>query len=283
MKELHNLRYLICILSLLFIYTGEIYAESLQERFTSAKNDLAYIDRSKNVTRRSYVLIADKFHKIYLDAPNSNVADDALYMSANAYYKSYVKFKNKKDLREALKYYRLVAVNYSTDLAAESYLKSANIYVMLDDYASAKFMLQRLITKFPNNRNAAVARNKLNEINKRFNAERERVVPTVYKQPKSNSSGNTSPKVQSSADTAGLVFIKNIRYWSSDSYTRIVIDLNKKANYKKQWLKEDKKHNKPPRLFIDIKQSKVNEDVSREIPIKDGLVSAIRWVTLGRA
>jgi len=88
------------------------------------------------------------------------------------------------------------------------------------------------------------------------------------KQPKSNSSGNTSPKVQSSADTAGLVFIKNIRYWSSDSYTRIVIDLNKKANYKKQWLKEDKKHNKPPRLFIDIKQSKVNERCLKRNPYK---------------
>ena len=275
MKKLHNIKYLLCLVTAFFIFTVESHAESIEKRFISIKNDLAYIGKSKNVTRKSYKLIADKFHKLYLESPNSNIADKALYMSAETYFKSYINFKDKKDLRDALKYYRLVAVNYNTDLAAESYLKSANIYIMLDDYASAKFMLQRLISKFPENNNSRLARNKIIEINKKFETNKEKVIQATNKTPVNNK--NTSSTKSIYADDSGLVFINNIRYWSSDSYTRIVVDLNKKASYQKQWLKEDLKNHKPPRLFIDVKNSKVDEGVSKEIPIKDGLVSAIRW------
>ena len=275
MKKLHNIKYLLCLVTVFFICTVESNAESIQKRFISAKNDLAYVSKSKNVTRKSYKLIADKFHKLYLEAPNSNIADKALYMSAETYFKSYVNFKDKKDLRDALKYYRLVAVNYNTDLAAESYLKSANIYIMLDDYASAKFMLQRLISKFPENNNSTLARKKIIEINKKFEANKEKIIPTIYKNPGYNKNISSSKSIY--AENSGVVLINNIRYWSSDSYTRIVIDLNKKANYQRHWLKEDLKNHKPPRLFIDVKNSKVDEGVSKEIPIKDGLVSAIRW------
>jgi N-acetylmuramoyl-L-alanine amidase len=277
MKELHNLKYIICIIVILFFYSLEIHGESLQQRFISAKNDLAYISRSKNVSRRSYKLIAEKFHKIYLAQPNSSISDDALFMTAETYYKSYLKFNDKRDLREALKYYRLVAVNFSSDLSAESYLKSANIYVALGDYASAKFMLQRLISKFPDNRNAIVARKRLTEINKRFDTNREHVITSIYTEPKDSNIKPVNQYRPSYVDNEGLVLINNIRYWSSPSYTRIVIDLNKKASYEKQWLVEDIKNKKPARLFIDIKNARVDEGVSREIPIKDGLVSAIRW------
>lgn len=271
MKKLLSFLFFVCIIALNLVIVKELFATSLKDRYVSAKKDFNYIERSRNVTRKSYDLVAKKFHSIYIEGPNSYLADDALFYCATTYYKSYIKFKNSTDLREALKYYRLVAVNYKSNLASKSYIKSADIYIILDDYASAKFMLERLIAKFPGGRNKELARRKIAEIDKKFNMSRTSIIKAAPALEKQNINEKYSDGI------GDKVLITNIRYWSSPTYTRIVIDLSGKADYRKEWLKEDPKNNKPPRLFVDVFNAKVAENVSKNILIKDGLVSTVRW------
>ena len=202
------------IVLFLLLYATASFAEITMQEYNAVKKDLAYVENSKNTTRTSYVLVAEKFYNLYKKDPSSRLADDSLYLCGKTYLKSYEKFKNKDDLRNALKYFRLAAVNYDTKWAAQSYLYAADIYVMLDDYASARYMLNKLIAKFNNFPEAKEAKKKLSKIEDKF---------LTYKapSPSKKESANNPPKSNS-----GKIEIENIRYFSSDDYTRVVIDLN---------------------------------------------------------
>lgn len=74
-----------------------------------------------------------------------------------------------------------------------------------------------------------------------------------------------------------LVNLSNIKYWSDNNYTRIVIELEKQAIYEHRILKEDKENKKPPRLVLDLKNCIVSkENLKNTIQINDNLLEQIR-------
>ncbi len=254
---------------------------SLKADYFAAKKDLQTIENAPKVSRASYSTVAERFYNIYSKDPKFWLADDSLYMCGKTYLKSYWRFKNNNDLKNALKYYRLLGANYDSKWAADSYLKSAYIYTVLSDYVSAKYMLERVINRFPGSYSASEAEKRLAEIEKKFSDDQKIEINFSKDDPKDEI---VSKLVRQSDDDSnysvigsGKVLIKNIRYFSSQDYTRVVIDLNSDAKFEKHWLKADPKHGKPPRLFLDIFNSKVSGEISKRINIEDGLLDAIRW------
>ncbi len=75
----------------------------------------------------------------------------------------------------------------------------------------------------------------------------------------------------------GKVAVQRVRYFSTDDYTRVVMDLSGKANFEKHWLKANPEYNKPPRLFIDLEDAVMSAEIPRDINIKDGLLRSLRW------
>lgn len=77
--------------------------------------------------------------------------------------------------------------------------------------------------------------------------------------------------------TAGTTHVLGIRYWSTQSYTRVVIDLDRKpTSYTYRLLKKDTKINKPRRLYVDITRATLDKTLPRAIPINDGLLLKAR-------
>ncbi len=70
--------------------------------------------------------------------------------------------------------------------------------------------------------------------------------------------------------------VKEIRYWSGASHTRIVIDLDKEVAYKDQLLNKDIALDKPPRLFIDLTAAKLSPRLKEPIAIEAGLLKRVR-------
>jgi len=70
--------------------------------------------------------------------------------------------------------------------------------------------------------------------------------------------------------------VKEIRYWSGATNTRIVIDLDKEVTYKDQLLKKDIALDKPPRLFIDLTAAKLSPQLKEPISIEAGLLKRVR-------
>ncbi len=70
--------------------------------------------------------------------------------------------------------------------------------------------------------------------------------------------------------------VTGIRHWSSEDYTRVVIDLSRKASFEHHLLKKDPSKKKPRRLYIDISTASIDKNLERVIPINDGLLKKVR-------
>jgi N-acetylmuramoyl-L-alanine amidase len=73
-----------------------------------------------------------------------------------------------------------------------------------------------------------------------------------------------------------LILVKDIRHWSTPTYTRVVIDLENHVKYKKHLLKKDPDLKKPRRLFVDLHRAWISKEIESSISIKDGLLRRAR-------
>jgi len=292
--------YLILIIFLIGFGTA---IGSLQDDFNANMKDFNFINKSKNVTRFSYKMVADKFLDLYEKSPKSKLGEQSVYYAAETFYKSYKRFKNQIDRDESLKYYKLIASNYSSSLAADAHLKAAEIYEEIKDIPSAQFMYENCMKKFPKLNAAKIAKQKLTALNKAYakSAKSQGHLDSTKEgsKPKGNESKTALDKTEKIEEqkvmpdqkdiddqktdpvvyekNAPRVEIRNVKYWSNDTYTRVVIELSNKAHFYKHWLKENPEFNKPPRLFVDIYNSIINPSIPKNMDINDGLLKGLRW------
>ncbi len=96
--------------------------------------------------------------------------------------------------------------------------------------------------------------------------------------------GTTSGTVVSSKDSEDKeplagdpTTVTGIRYWSNPDYTRIVIDANRETDYINNLLKKDPSLDlNHERLYVDLKQSRLSEDIERRITIDDTHLKDVR-------
>jgi len=101
---------------------------------------------------------------------------------------------------------------------------------------------------------------------------RDRISPAI-----SAASESVIPDKTDATSSNGLRSVVNgIRYWSNQSYTRIVIDADRDVTYSHHLLKKDPSIKKPPRLYIDLNHSRLGKGIKRAIPIDDNLLSGVR-------
>jgi N-acetylmuramoyl-L-alanine amidase len=74
----------------------------------------------------------------------------------------------------------------------------------------------------------------------------------------------------------GLAVVQQLRYWSNPSYTRVVIHGDQEVDYNHHLLKKNPDLNKPPRLYVDLSNSTLDEGLQTSIPINDDLLSNAR-------
>ena len=72
------------------------------------------------------------------------------------------------------------------------------------------------------------------------------------------------------------VLVKGLRFWSNPSYTRIVIDADSETDFAHRLLKKDPSIHKPQRLYVELNNSRLVEELEKTIPINDNLLSDVR-------
>jgi len=122
------------------------HADSYDD-FLSAYQDLKYVEGSKKAGRNMHLLVGDKFYKLYAANVGGELADKCLYYSSQAYYTSYVKFRDKSDLLKTLQRLKLLAVNFDSEYGAMAYIQLSDIYMKTKDFVSAKYALAKLKNK----------------------------------------------------------------------------------------------------------------------------------------
>lgn len=260
-------------LALAVFFTDNTFAALVDDLY----KELQILDKSVNVGRKSYTVTAENFYTIYVNNPSGGNADEALLGAARTYRRSYERFKAREDLDKSLRYYNLLQGAFASSAARDAYLETSDIYRTLRDPSSARFALTKLINKYPESAQAKSARSILNSLQKQPTTNGDAEIYAV----KDNIIINQPPKgggkvAVSKASAGGLVTVSGVRYFSDKDYTRVVIDISDTAQYKSFWLKADPGIRKPPRLTIDVDNSVTASDLSKQVNIKDGLLSSVR-------
>jgi N-acetylmuramoyl-L-alanine amidase len=71
------------------------------------------------------------------------------------------------------------------------------------------------------------------------------------------------------AEASGIE-VKDIRSWSSENYTRVVVDLTNTVEFSKNRLSN------PDRLYFDVKDAHISKEINTSIPVGDGILKTVR-------
>lgn len=188
----------------------------------------------------------DRFEKRH---PNYQNADDVLFLKAKTWHGLAYASGSTSDSRKARDIYLAVADRFSSStLADDSLFRAAELSEdFLSDFPGAYDAYRRVVEDYPSG--------------------------DMYEKAKKRLAGLPVPK---DAELITHVHgannsIDNLRYWSSDEYTRVVIDLSGEVKYKSNLLK-----GKTPRLYVDLWQTEAGKDVGPQIAVEDGLLQRIR-------
>jgi len=69
---------------------------------------------------------------------------------------------------------------------------------------------------------------------------------------------------------ASSIEVKDIRFWSSENYTRVVVDLTNTVEFSKNRLSN------PDRLYFDVKDAYISKEINTSIPVGDGILKTVR-------
>lgn len=251
------------------LYAGNCLAEeedhistdfiSLEKRYQQAKfyyNEL-HTNNNLGESRDNWLKGVHNFRKIYLSGPKSDFAAPSLYMLGRIYSKMYKRFKTDMDLNESISYYRDVSGLFPDNRLADDALYAlGNLYLdKKDDPEKAAKNYGRIISNYRNGDMYVHASDKLKKLSKEY----EIPLPeSMLKRSYLENMTNVLP----------------VKYWSSNNYTRVVINASGPVTYQEILL--EKSGDKPRRLYLDFQESYIEPRYRSPIPIEDGLLKQIR-------
>lgn len=232
---------------------------SLEKRYQQAKFYYNELHTNNNLakSRDNWLNGVGNFRKIYLSGPKSDFAAPSLYMLGRIYFKMYKRFKTDMDLNESISYYRDVSGLFPDNRLADDALYAVgNLYLnKKNNPEQAAKHYGRIISDYRNGDMYVHASDKLKKLSK----------------------DNNIPLPESMLKRSYLENLTNVlpvKYWSSNNYTRVVINASGPVTYRETLLEKSK--NKPRRLYLDFQESYIDPRYRSPIPIEDGLLKQIR-------
>jgi N-acetylmuramoyl-L-alanine amidase len=166
-----------------------------------------------------------------------------------------------QDLDDAIELYRKLVNAYPAHrLADDAQYRIGEIFFeRRKDPAQAYVEFLKVDIKFPSGDMRPKARSMMDELS----------VILTKKEGQATSKENTWGRET-------LIRVNDIRHWSTPSYTRVVIDLDRAVKYESNLLKEDPQTGKPRRLYVDLFGTYVSSKIESSIPIRNGLLQRAR-------
>jgi N-acetylmuramoyl-L-alanine amidase len=225
-------------------YSGRPDAALYQE----AKRAETRLHRSKALEARKaeWDRVVARYRKVVANYPQSGYADNALLAIGDLSRAIATRFKAPRLLDDAVQAYRMLVAEYPSSSLGESALFS--VFEIAQSSGDRKRLSESgraYLDAFPDAPRAASVKALLRR------KVPERPVP--------------------SPPPPGLAQIFNLRFWSGDESTRVVLDLEKKVE-----MKYDRLAN-PDRLFVDLSRTRLHPNLtSRTFPVGDGLLAQVR-------
>lgn len=252
-------------------------------------------DKSRTKSRANWEKMAQKFEGIQKTYPKCEKADDALLRSAKIWNQSGRNFKSRPDKDKALADIDALVKKYpKSSLADDAVLLAGQIYQERGDKQAAAGEFHKIVSRYPKGDQLKQAQKYLAQAGPGEDEKPEKPEPEEPPDSKVFSSKSTPPEkpatpakaplrrndaialiLESNGSTAEACMsepsqLLNIRYWSAASYTRIVLDLDRKTDYSvPRLLKADPALGTPPRIYFDLNNTRLSPDFRAQNTYKD--------------
>lgn len=250
-------RYLPCLL--VFTLFSAFYApaktwetQAAAQAFQEAQQKRSELAQNPDSTISQYRQCALAYRKVYLHDPHYSRAGDAIYEEALLYQEMGEKSSDPRSYATAARRFEFLASDYpSNQNCPDALLRAGNIYLNnLNNEEAARETFLRLKTVY--GRPGALAR-----------LEQSRPAQKPVPPP--------AEAAVTAASSAAATSVQNIRYWITDEYTRVVIDMDMTTSYERARLYS------PYRIYFDISNAQLAGGVkSRTFSIEDELVKQVR-------
>jgi N-acetylmuramoyl-L-alanine amidase len=235
---------------------------STEARLLESANDCRqslYRSNQKMRYRHNWAKCLGRYEKVYAGHPKSGEAVWALYFSARMYTKLYQYSGLEKDLDQAVAIYKKIVEAYPDHrLADDAQYRIGEIYYRERQNPTQAYVeFLKVDIKFPTGDMRERARGMMDKLAAVLSREKQ------------------AKKAPAAEGGGALARVQDIRHWSTPSYTRVVVDMERQVKYESHLLKKDPKLNKPRRLYVDLKGA-VASDIESSIPIRDGLLRRAR-------
>ena len=187
--------------------------------------------------------------------PAHEVAPQSLYLLGNLYHQLYRRYQNQLDLAEAITYFQDMQATYPRHhLADDALFYLANIFLHdRKEPDRAAGTLARIIALYPEGDMVGGAKRQLLTL---------RSAPTT--------AAVTPP---TALELDNLAEVRPIRHWSSESYTRVVIETSRPLTFRSQMLSNG---DGSRRLYLDLAEARLSPMIKTGAqPIEDGLLKQI--------
>lgn len=241
--------------------------------YKRAKADYHWLMKHKDARQvyNNWVSLAERFSRVYTANPNGPLAPGCLLWKGRVYAVAYEQFHQKKDMHKAqdvLK--RLINHFPDSNLADDAQLMIAGLHEQAKDLKTAYLEYLRLTVTYPDGDMSPKAKQKLEEL--------ELKLAPQYATKKGRKAAEdkvTSSAVRKKADPS-LAHVTELRHWSTPTYTRVVVNLDRSVPYTTNLLKKDSRAGKPRRLYMDLSGAAMSKGVKDTMPVDGGLLARAR-------
>jgi len=211
--------------------------------------------------RHRWMRCIQKYDRIFTRYPKSKAAPWALFKEADLYKRLSRYSGLSKDLDKSVELFKKVAEGYPDHRLADDaqYRVGEIFYYQKKDMAQAYIEFLKVDIKFPTGDMRPKARVKLEKLSTLLGKKEEARLAKKNKH-----------------DPSKPVYVKDIRHWSTQNYTRVVVDMADRITYRHHLLRRDPALKKPGRLYLDLINARVSKEIDSSIPIKGDLLQRVR-------
>jgi len=226
--------------------TAPISQPDAKDRYLNADSCYSSLKQSsrKMAYRHNWLQCVEKFYSIYRQDPDGDRAAASLYMTGKLYADLYRLSKRKSDLRAAHTMYGKVIVSFPDS----RYKVKASLLIDA---------MPQWVKKDSESQNTGLSKK-------------------IEDDTQGQAGGQPPVAVAGSSVPGSRGTVDNLRFWSNPNYTRVVIDASRETTYDHHLLKRDPSIKKPQRLYVDLKNSRLGQNIKKNIPINDDLLSDAR-------
>ena len=253
----------ICLLTLSFATATEKNKALYEENFKLYRQ----LESNSEKARKSenWDLVGSNFYRIYSQNPDWKNSPLCLFVAARVYEKKSLRFKTPQDSEKALRYSREFVKRYPNDsLADDSWLRVGRILERRGKKKEAAVAYQRIVYGMEDSDTYEIAKKRL-------------AVLTGDPMPR-KAEPEARKEIPPTPNPKGYALIKKIRHWSTDDYTRVVIETDKNVKYTSRMLRPDPELKTPPRLYVDLEETILDNSIRVE-PITKGLLEKISFAS----